>query len=399
MLLTCLLTAVGPCRLLAADEVHATEMHLNSFTELKPFSGQVIGKKVRLRLTPDLDGHVIKELTKGEIFAVEGEQNGYYAVRPPKNSKAYIFRTFVIQDTVEGDRVNVRLYPDMDAPIVTQVNSGQKIPNALVADNTKWLEIDVPRDVYFWISKDYLEEIGPADLLQKIDNRKVEVRDKLKTAYFSSQAEMKKPFKEINLELAKEGFTKIINEYADLQDEVQKASDYLKILEKLYAEKNIAYLEEKALLAAKELENIKASPTETLIEESKVDNIIDSHTYSIPAPLKAVAGTALENWLPIEQDYYNAWLVENPLASMHDFYLDQEKNSQVLTGTVEPFSHFVKNKPGDYIIRSSNNMPIGYIYSTHVNLQEYLGKTISMKVVVRDSHAFAFPAYYVLSLD
>lgn len=91
-----------------------------------PFTGAITGSKVRMRVNPSLEGHVVRETTHGEMFVVAGESGDYYAVLPPKGTKGYVFRTFVLDNTVEGERVNVRLYPDIDAPVVGQLNKGKK---------------------------------------------------------------------------------------------------------------------------------------------------------------------------------------------------------------------------------------------------------------------------------
>src|SRR5262245_36586262 len=47
-----------------------------------PFTGKIKGKKVRLRLRPDLDSHVIKELNKDELISIVGEKGDFWAAEP-----------------------------------------------------------------------------------------------------------------------------------------------------------------------------------------------------------------------------------------------------------------------------------------------------------------------------
>ncbi|MGD0665819.1 MAG: hypothetical protein ABSA17_08880, partial [Rhabdochlamydiaceae bacterium] len=70
----------------------------------------------------------------------------------------------------------------------------------------------------------------------------------------------------------------------------------------------------------------------------------------------------------------------------------------ILTGIVEPYASMVKHKPGDYVLKDKD-LPKAYLYSTQVNLQEYVGKKVSILVVPRSNNNFAFPAYFVLSVE
>ena len=122
-------------------------------SSFKGFTGKLIGSNVRMRTSPDLDSHIITELSKDEYIVVTGEKGDFYAVEPPSELKAYIFRGFVIDDVVEGDRVNVRLSPDRDAPIIGHYSTGESLKGIICEDNNKWLEIPAPSDTQFFIAK------------------------------------------------------------------------------------------------------------------------------------------------------------------------------------------------------------------------------------------------------
>src|SRR6185436_8172560 len=100
-----------------------------------PFTGKVKGKKVRLRANADLESRVVKELNRSDLLVVTGEKGDFYSVEPPPGSKAYVFRSFVLDGVVEGNRVNVRLEPSLDAPVIAHLNSGDPIKGVLSALN------------------------------------------------------------------------------------------------------------------------------------------------------------------------------------------------------------------------------------------------------------------------
>jgi len=108
-------------------------------TQFKPFTGKVKGKKVRLRTQPDLDSAVVKELQKGEYLLVVDETDDFWAVEAPSDLKAYVFRSFILDNVVEGNRVNVRLHPSTDAPVISHLNSGDLIQGTPCPSNLDFM--------------------------------------------------------------------------------------------------------------------------------------------------------------------------------------------------------------------------------------------------------------------
>ncbi len=85
-------------------------------------------------------------------------------------------------------------------------------------------------------------------------------------------------------------------------------------------------------------------------------------------------------------------------GTVEQFYENERENAAVLTGVIEPYSRPVKNRPGDYLLRC-DNLPLAILYSTRVDLEKFVGKKISIIAAPRPNNNFAFPAYYVLSLE
>ena len=55
------------------------------------FTGKIVGDNVRMRVAPDLDGHIVSELNKDDYIVVTGEQNDFYAVEPPSDLQENIW--------------------------------------------------------------------------------------------------------------------------------------------------------------------------------------------------------------------------------------------------------------------------------------------------------------------
>ncbi len=184
-------------------------------TPFEPFTGIISGSKVRMRTQPSLEGHVVRETTRGDLFAVMGETQDYYAILPPKGSKGYVFRTFILDGKVEGERVNVRLSPDTEAAVVAQLNRGDSVETTVSSTNNKWLEIDLPPTSRFYIAKEYLEKKGGIELIASFEKKKVEAGHHLSAASLFAQSEIQKPFEQIDFDriisLSKRSLTIIKN--------------------------------------------------------------------------------------------------------------------------------------------------------------------------------------------
>ena len=96
--------------------------------------------------------------------------------------KIVIFRSFVIDDVVEGNRVNVRLAPDREAPVIAQLSTGDAITGSICEDNNKWLKIPAPEQTQFYIAKEFIEYAGNPELKLAYDKRKSTVKQLMNSA-------------------------------------------------------------------------------------------------------------------------------------------------------------------------------------------------------------------------
>ena len=85
---------------------------------------------------------------------------------------------------------------------------------------------------------------------------------------------------------------------------------------------------------------------------------------------------------------------------MEAFYAEQLDNSLQLRGKIQPYRRVVKNKPGNFVLMDQqDDIPIAFLYSTKVNLDRQIGKTVTLRAAPRPNNNFAFPAYFILSVD
>ncbi len=347
----------------------------------KPFTGRVTNNKVRLRVQPDLDSYIFRQANKNDLLLVVGETGDFYQVMPPKDAKAYVFRTYILDNVVEAARVNVRLEPHVDGPVIGQLQAGDKVEGTICAMNHKWLEISPPSSTRFFVSKEFLANAGGPDYLTVMEKKKRQVEELLNSAQLAVESENKKNYEDMSPQTVIEQFSTIIRNYSDFPETTERAKESLIAFKDAFLQKKIAYLEAKAELSGTLKEEIlarhKTEDQELFITSSKAD------------PLA---------WNKIEESLYLSWTAFHSGRKIEDFYSEQKANAVVVKGVVESISHPVKQRPGDYLLRT-NESPVAYLYSTSLDLKQYEGKEVTLQVSPRPNNHFAFPAYFVLSVE
>lgn len=338
------------------------------------FTGKVSGDKIRMRLQPDLEGYIVRELGKNELVTIIGEEGDFYCIEPPSSIKAYIFRSFVLDNIVEGNRVNVRLEPDLEAPVIGHLNSGDRVTGEVSSINRKWLEIAPPSSTHFYVAKDYVEYAGGPELKAKMAERKETVQQLQEAAKLLAASEMEKAFEEIDFEGIKQGFLTIIHDFTDFPREAEIAKGALSQIQEDYLQKRIEYLEKKAALVS------GGAP--------------GSSHYKEEAYRDETTGL----WARVEEGLFAAWKGSGEEKTLDDFYDEEKLVATSITGTLEAFKSTVKHKPGNYILKDKN-VPVAYVYSTKLDLEDYVGKRITLIGSERDNHSFAFPAYFIHEIE
>lgn len=359
--------------------------------KFKPFTAKITGTKVRVRASADLDSQIITQLSKNELVLVKEDAHDFWGIKPLSNSKAYVFRSYIIDNVVEADRVNIRLEPNLDSTIIGQLKSKQRVEGKICQENNKWLEIEVPQDVCFYIAKEYVTYAGDLTYFTKMQTRKDEVEKLLNSAYFITQAECKKPYDEMQPHEAIEGFDLIIKEYPEFPQHVQQAKEGLALLQDNYLQKKIAYLEAKANISQMEKD-------ELLKAVEKANTYDEEYVVKNQTPNKNLSDK-MKFWQTIEDALFATWTTFHPEKKINDFYKEQEINAIAIAGVVESFSQSIKNKPGDYIVKLQDPTKKAFLYSTKINLDEFVGKKVTLKVSPRPNNNFAYPAYFVNQIE
>jgi len=362
------------------EEPIQQENEENPAPPFEAFTGQVTGTKVRLRLHPTLESVVLGELPQEELLVIIGEEDEFYKVKPDPKWKGYIYRAYILDNVVEANNVNLRLAPNTEAIIVTQLQQGRKVKGTICSENNKWMAIDLPESVCFYIAKEYVENIGNASLYTTIQTRQSELSRQLDTLETSIKKELQKPFHEIQLVPLVSELKVIVAKNSDLPEQVHRA------------EHLIAFAQEEYLTQSQKAHATTIGLAETA-ESDPPNNDTAQQEHSIQ---QRIVSPHLEE----QESHIVAKAIQLGQVDSEDlFYQNENRVALEFVGQLIPYERVVKNRPGDFIlVDDKTKVPLAYLYSTRINLRDHIGSTIRIFVSPRPNHHFALPAYYVLEL-
>lgn len=379
------------------------------------FTGKISGNKVRLRSAPHLDGSVIGELNKDDYVKVIGEQAGFFVVAPPSGMKMYVYRTYVFDQIVDANNVNVRLNPSLEAPIVAQLHAGDKVEGCKPSSqNPKWLEIDPPSTTKLYVAKEYVEKIGGEDFLQEQIAASEKASALLLASYKEAESEMKKDFAEMKLAPLMERMDKAAHSWSAMPEHKKRAEELKSLLEETQSKRKLAHLEAKAQSASEALEAKEKSALEEKLQYERrikeLEDALQNQKEQLIASLEAKAiepaapvlvtqaarsdEAPLSKWHMVEDALQTTWLSKNQSATSEDYQKKQQEQAIVLRGIVSPYKASTKKAPGDFVLLV-NGSPAAFLYSPFIDLSVVTGKEISLTAVARDNHHFAYPAYCI----
>lgn len=376
------------------------------------FTGKITKNKVRMRLQPAYDAQVLKELNKDDLILILDENDDFFAVQPPAGMKAYVFRTYILDNVVEGSHVNVRLKPDLDAPVVAQLNSGDIVDGKISPANSKWIEMSMPNSTRFYVSKEYVQKMGDAGLLTRLETKREEGERLFAATLAANKEEMQKPFDQIHLDAIVVNYQNLSTNYSDFPDLTERAKTALKNLQEAYTSKKLAYLEAQTKDSTQLMETknklaqeLKEQQTKISLLEQQIQR--DRKRGDITAEVNGESDSKvpqyphnMSSWFPVEDALFATWSKQTNNHQLDAFYREQREKGIAIKGVIEPYNRPVKNKPGDYmLVNATSKLPIAFLYSTLVNLQDYVGHEVSLLVTPRSNNHYAFPAYFVLTIE
>ncbi|EPP38345.1 hypothetical protein BOKEGFJH_00430 [Chlamydia avium] len=398
MLLSVLSTGGGVSVAYAASTPKMSGQQQIETSAFTPFTGEIKGDRVRLRLAPHVDSSIIKELSKGDFVAVIGESKDYYVVSAPEGLKGYVFRTFVLDNAIEGEQVNVRLEPSTSAPVLARLSRGTEIQVTPNQSQGKWLEIVLPDQCSFYVAKNFVTNKGSIDLYKHREGQKKIALDLLESAMKFAQEELQKNLDAIDLESIYKKINLVQSEefsnIPGLQPLIQKA---LEEIQDTYLSKSLSNQNKNP--GVKQLTGTSESFHTLEKSNSPTQSLLSQH---IRKQARIKTSPKVQGRESLEHSLFKVWADMQPQGNskkltLEAFYEEEQKKKQVLIGEIDIYPHVVKNNPGDYLLKDKENT-LAFVYATKIDLEKWIGKRVSIECLPRPNNHFAFPAYYVISI-
>jgi len=352
--------------------------------EIEPFTGKIIGSRVRMRLNPTLDGPILSELSSNDLVIVTGQIDDFYTVKPNASWKGYIYRAYVLDNIVEANNVNLRLEPNTNAPVLAQLQQGDHITGALCPDNNKWLEVELPESVCFYIAKTYITNAGDVSLYHKTQTRRQHLEKKVATLKESVQAEMHKPFRDIQLMPYLNELKEIAAQHEEFPLPAEQAQTIIKTIQEQY------------ITLSQESPSDNSS-TDVALETNEPQPIEEPVNPKTPENYQRLASFSLERQ---ELTLIDQAIEAGRAANAEEFYANEKKQAQERKGQLIPYERTVKTRPGDFmLVDTKTKVPVAYLYSCSVDLAPFAGQNVRILVSPRPNHHYALPAYFVHSIS
>jgi uncharacterized protein YgiM (DUF1202 family) len=206
-----------------------------------PYTGIVNAADTNLRAGSNLNYEIVTQMQKGDIVYVAGGWMEWLKVRCPENSLLWVSDGFIDQGLITANKLNVRSGPDLKYNIICQVMKGDKVELVKKSEDGKWCGIKAPDNAYLWVSKQFVDKKGAAEVYGENANRRDEVKKLLSEQEAVYETWMKKEAtEEVPYDELIAGFESIAKNYPDFAEETAQATrrtEQLKLMKKKLEEK------------------------------------------------------------------------------------------------------------------------------------------------------------------
>lgn len=215
--------------------------HAQETTDEYPYTGIITAKDTNLRAGSNLNYEVVAQLQKGDVVYVAGGWMDWLKVRCPENTLVWVGDGFIDEGLITANKLNVRSGPDLKYNVICQVMKGDKVEVVKKSEDGKWCGIRPPDNAYLWVSKQFVQKKGAADIYDENANRRDNVKrllaeqEALYETWMKKEATEEVPYDELIA-----GFESIAKDYSDFTEETVQATrraNQLKSMKKKYQDK------------------------------------------------------------------------------------------------------------------------------------------------------------------
>ena len=123
--------------------------------------GTATAATLNVRARPGTMYEVVAKLTQGAPVEIVGEQEGWYEIRPPADTEAWVAMRYLdVQGKVTGDEVYVRSGPGAIFSAFGKLTTGEVVER-VGAPADEWQRIEAPPQATVWVSSQFIKVEPP----------------------------------------------------------------------------------------------------------------------------------------------------------------------------------------------------------------------------------------------
>lgn len=116
---------------------------------------KVTTDRVNVRVRPDINSEIVTQLSSGEEVVVLEKNEEWTKIRAPIHSKCWVHSECVKEARIKSESVNMRCGPGLAFPVLAKLKKGTPINIKEVFG--EWTRIEPPVEFGIWVSSKYLE--------------------------------------------------------------------------------------------------------------------------------------------------------------------------------------------------------------------------------------------------
>lgn len=116
---------------------------------------KVTGDSVNVRVRPEINSEIVTQLSAGEEVVVLERGDEWTKILAPSHSKCWVHSETVSGSIIKSDSVNLRCGPGLAFPVMAKLKNGTKID--IIEVFGEWVRIEPPVEFGLWVNSKYLE--------------------------------------------------------------------------------------------------------------------------------------------------------------------------------------------------------------------------------------------------
>lgn len=116
---------------------------------------RVTADRVNVRIRPDINSEIVTQLSSGEEVIVLERGDEWTKIKAPIHTKCWVYNECIEGDRIKSDSVNMRCGPGIAFPVLARLKKGTQIN--IIEVFGEWTRISPPVEFPAWVSSKYLQ--------------------------------------------------------------------------------------------------------------------------------------------------------------------------------------------------------------------------------------------------